>query len=178
MRRGCLIAPLAVLALCLAGGALAWFVALPAVRRDVRGEIEDGVAAEVARRIPPTPGLGVAPGTYVVTEDQLQAGLRANAEDDGLANLVVRLSPTGVALGFATRGQSATYTGRPAAANGRLVLRDMATTNDALAVLLPPDDLGRAIADAVNGYLAANDLRLQSVALGDGTLTLTTAPAP
>ena len=177
MRRGCLFALLALPGLCLAVGAFAWFVALPGIRDDIRGGVEDGIATEVARRLPPTPGLGVAPGTYRLTEEDLLTGLRANAEGANLDDLVLRLAPEGIELDFSARGQTATYAGRPAAADGRLLLRDMATDNAALALLLPPADLGRAIAGAVNGYLAANRLRLQSVESTDGAVTLTTVPA-
>jgi len=180
VRRGCLIAAGVLLLLCVGVAALGWFVGLPAVRGGIRDGIEDGVATEVADLIPATPGLGVAPGAYVVTEEELERRLRAggNVQTDNPDDLVVRLSPAGLEIGFTAQGQNVTYTGRLAAEDGRLVLRDMDTNNEGLAFVLPPDELGRAIAGAVNGYLAANNLRLESVEPAAGAVTLVTAAAP
>ena len=74
-----------------------------------------------------------------------------------------------------TRGPSFSYTGLPAAENGRLVMRDMHVDNRVLGFLLTPGALGNAIEDAVNDYLSDNGLRLNAVQLSNGTLTLTTA---
>lgn len=177
MRRGCLIAVGVLLLLCLGVVALGWFVGLPAVRDGFRDTIEESVAEEVAQRIPATPGAGVAPGTYTITQRELETSLRANLQTDDPDDLVVRLLPSGVELGFTTRGQEVIYTGRLAAEEGRLVLNDMETNNEGLAFVLPPDDLGRAIADAVNRYLAANALRLDAVETTEGAVALTIAPA-
>ena len=179
MRRGCLIAAGVLLLLCVGVAALGWFVGLPSVRGGIRDGIEQGFATEVAGVIPATPGLGVAPGGYTVTEEELERRLRAggNVRTDNPNDLVVRLSPVGIELGFTAQGQDVTYTGRLAAEAGRLALRDMETDNPGLAFVLPPDDLGGAIADAVNAYLAANGLRLESIEPTDGAVTLTTAAA-
>lgn len=177
MRRGCLIAGGVLLLLCLGVAALGWFVGLPAVRDGFRDTIEESVAEEVAQRIPATPGVGVAPGTYTITQRELEASLRQNLQTDDPDDLVVRLRPSGIELGFTTRGQEVTYTGRLAAEEGRLALNDMETNNEGLAFVLPPDDLGRAIADAVNRYLAANDLRLDAVETTEGAVVMTTAAA-
>lgn len=184
MRRGCLIGIGALLLLCLGVGALGWFVGLPALRGGLRDGIADGIATAVVQRLPATPGVGVAPGTYTITERELQASLLANSGGRaatpaaGDADLLVRLTPAGVEIGVSSQGQDARYRGRLAAADGRLVLPDLTVDNDALALFLPPSDLARAIADGVNRHLAANDLRLQSVIPTDGAVTLVTAPTP
>lgn len=177
MRRGCLFGTGILLLICVGVGAHFWFVALP----DVRSTIREGI--EVARRLPPTVGSGVAPGTYTITERDLQQSLLASTGDAdatpaaGAADILLRLPPAGVEIGIAAQGQDATYRGRLAVADGRLLLPDLAVDNDVLALFLPPSDLAAAIADGVNRHLAANDLRLEAVSPTDGAVTLTTAPA-
>lgn len=183
MRRGCLLGTGVLLLLCLGLGAVAWFAGLPALRGGLQDGIADGIATAVVDRLPPSPGLGVAPGTTTITERDLQASLLANAGDRdatpaaGDADILLRLTPAGVEIGISAQGQDATYRGRLAAEDGRLVLPDLAVDNDVLALFLPPADLAAAIADGVNRHLAANDLRLESVTPTDGAVTLTTAPA-
>jgi hypothetical protein len=67
-----------------------------------------------------------------------------------------------------------TYSGFPVAANGRLEMTNMESSEGFLDFLFPADELGKAIEDAVNTYLAQNNLQLDAVELADGELTLVT----
>ena len=177
LRRGGLFSSVAVLGLCVIACAVTWFVGVPAFQDAVREDVEDGVATEVARRIPRTARGAAQPGSYVITQESLRRQLMAEAEDTNAQDVVLQITPSGLELGFTTRGQDVTYSGTPVAEDGRLVIRDIQTDTDWLGFILPADDLAQAIEDGVNGYLAENRLRLDAVELGDGAMTLTTGPA-
>ena len=174
-RRGLLIGAGAVLGFCLLGCILVFVAGLPAFRDEVRDGVHDAVATEVARQIPPISGGAAQPGTYTLTDADLEASLRENLDEneDDEQDLIVRILPTHVEIGITSQGQDAIYTGVPAAEDGELVMQDMDTDNGFVSFLLPPDTIAGAIEDAVNDYLTANNLRLDSVTLSDGELTLT-----
>jgi len=173
-RRGCLVGAVGLLGLCVLGVALGWLVVLPRAREGIRGEVADGVGTEIAGQIA---AAGAAePGRHVISARSLEDRLRGQVEGDNVENLVVRITPAGVAFGFSPRGETATYTGVPVAEGGRLVLDDMAVSNGTLGLFLRPADVGAAIADGVNRYLDEHGLRLEAVELGEGELTLVTVP--
>lgn len=173
----------AMLLLCVGGWAFLTYVTLPRVREGAGGALADGVGTEVARRLSGTPGEAIAAGTTVITAAELERALAGTlgpgGAGGGVQNLTIEFTPAGVALGIrAEGGQTATYTGLPAVEDGRLVLRDMRSDSDLLDLFLPADDLGRAIADGVNRTLAADNLVLEGIELGDGQIELQTAPTP
>lgn len=178
MRRGCLIGLIGVIGLCLGGWVLLWYAGLPAVRGEVRADLVEGVGTEIARNLPAASAVGIAPGSYVITAADLEQALGANFTGGGsVQGLSIDISPAGVSLGItAEGGQAATYTGVPATADGRLILRDMRSDNEVLEFFLPAQELGQAIADGVNQALAADRLILEGVELSDGRIELRTAP--
>lgn len=153
-------------------------VGLPRLRDELRESVRDAVATEVARQIPDLPGVGVEPGIYVITEQSLEASIRENAEGNDAENWEVRITPAGVTFGVVSRGREAVYSGVPAAEEGRFVMREMDASSRVFAFILSPDDLGEAIAGAVNQYLDRNGLLLESLVLEPGQMTLTTVAAP
>jgi hypothetical protein len=174
-RRGCLIAVSSLLGLCLIACVLGWFVGIPRLRDAIKDDVEGAVGTEVARRLAPAGGTP-APGTYVITEQDLTERLRAESDED-TQDVEVRIDPVGIEVVLPTEGQEFTYSGRPTAEDGRLVVRGMEANNDAIEFFFPPDDVAEAIEDGVNDYLAANALRLAALELGEGQMTLTTEPA-
>lgn len=170
MRRGLLFGGLGFVLLCVLCCALTFVVALPRFRDGFEEGVRDAVGTETARQIPS------APGTYTITEESLQTSLRESADDDS-DDLVVEITPSGMRLGISNSGQDATYTGLPIAVDGRFEMHDMDSNSQLLGFFLSPDDLGNAIEEAVNEYLVANGLRLESVELEDGSMTLTTVAA-
>jgi len=179
MRRGCLFGMLGLLGLCVVGCGLLYFLALPEVRDEAQESLRDAIGSEVAVLIPATPDAGAAPGRYVLTQQELQRSLQANLGGDGVDDIAIRISPVGLELAVSTQGdQDATYTGLPTAENGRLVMQDMESDSRFLNFIVPAGDLGEAIDEAVNDYLAVNGLRLEAVELAEGELTLETVATP
>lgn len=153
------------------------FVTVPLVvtRSLLPRAIRHGLNTEVARQLRATPGRGVAPGSYQITEQELQQSLRGSTDSRSVNNIFVHLTPAGIAIGLTSGNRSFTYSGAPAVENGQLVMRNMHVDSRVLGFFLTPGAFGNAIEDAVNNYLAENGLRLAAVQLGNGTLTLTTA---
>lgn len=136
----------------------------------------DGAPATPGAHSPPaTPSVGVTSTTYRFTEEQLRESFGASiGAADGL---VVRLSPVGIEIDISSQGQNATYRSGLAVEDGRLILPAMTSDNGILALFLPPDDLARIIAGAVNTSFAADGRRLESVTPTDGAVALTAGPA-
>ena len=92
--------------------------------------------------------------------------------------LVIELAPSGITFQISTNSdQDLTYSGRPEVVDGKLRMTDMEASQGFLDWIFPADDLGEAIEDAVNNYLAENNLQLESLELTDDALTLETVPA-
>jgi hypothetical protein len=170
-RRGLWIGVAAVVGFCILGCVLVFVAGVPAFRNEVRDGLHDAVATEVARQIPTATGGVAQPGSYTLDAASLQAGLRQNLEDDDEA-LIVRLTTVQIEVGITSQGQDAFYTGTPVAEDGELEVQEMTTENGLVRFLLPPDTIAASIEDPVNDYLAANNLRLDRLELGDGEMTL------
>lgn len=168
-----------ILGLCVLSCAAIFFLGIPAVREGLRDEIEQSVSTEVAQQIPAPPGGEAQPGEYTITEESLQTSLRGNLDEEGdsAGDVFVDITPTGIEIGIISRGQTATYGGVPIAENGRFVVRDAESSSRFLSFLLPSDEFGEALEDAVNNYLTDNSLELSALELTDGAIVLTTVPA-
>lgn len=168
-----------MLGFCVLGCVLLLVAGLPAFRDEVHDGVHDAVATEVARQIPPATSGSAQPGTYTLTAADLQAALRQNLDDDESddQDLIIRITTVQVEVGITSQGQDAIYTGTPVANDGRLDMQDMDTDNGFVGFLLPPDTIAGAIEDAVNDHLAANNLRLDSVELGEEEMTLVVSAA-
>jgi hypothetical protein len=173
-RRGLLIGAGAVLGFCLLGCVLVFVAGIPAFRNEVRDGVHDTVATEVARQIPPATGGTAQPGSFTLTAASLQTSLRQNLDEDedDEQSLIVRITTEQVEIGITSQGQDAIYTGTPVAEGGEMKMRDMTTDNGLVKFVLPPGTIANAIEDAVNDYLASNNLRLDAVLLADGEMTL------
>lgn len=181
MRRGCLVATVVIVGLCIGGWVLLWYAGLPRLRGGIQEGLAEGIGTEIATRFSATPSAAGG-GSYVVTAAELEQALGGGTAGDGpgggVEGLDVDISPTGFALGVRTAGgQAATYRGVPAAADGRLVVREMRGDSDLLEVFLPAADLAAAIEDGVNRSLAAEGLILEAVELRAGEIALRTTAA-
>lgn len=175
-RRGLWIGVAAVLSFCILACILVFVAGIPAFRNEVRDGLHDAVATEVTLQIPTASGGVAQPGAYTLSATSLEAGLRQNLEDDDNA-LIVRITTVQIEVGITSQGQDALYTGTPVADGGELNMREMTTGNSLVSFLLPPETIAGAIEDAVNDYLAANNLRLDALELGDGEMTLVVSSA-
>lgn len=175
-RRGLWIGVAAVLSFCILACVLVFVAGIPAFRNEVRDGLHDAVATEVTLQIPTASGGVAQPGAYTLSATSLEAGLRQNLEDDDNA-LIVRITTVQIEVGITSQGQDALYTGTPVADGGELNMREMTTGNSLVSFLLPPETIAGAIEDAVNDYLAANNLRLDALELGDGEMTLVVSSA-
>jgi len=177
MRRGCFLTVVILLVLCLVACGLGYFVGIPRVRDSAREGMEDAISTTVAEQIPATGGIA-QPGTYEITEDELQAEISGNVDVQNVNDLVIDLAPSGITFRITTNGdQDLTYTGRPEVVDGQLRMEDMEASEGFLDWIFPADDLGEAIEDAVNNHLAENNLELESLDLTNEALTLETVAA-
>ncbi len=174
MRRGCLFGIGAVLLLCVVTLGLGIFVALPRVRDAVRDSAAEALATEIAVQLPPAATPSAA--TYVIREDALNANLRQRVAGLDIADeITVTITPAYLQLRLVANERATTYTGRAAAAGGRLEVTDM-TADGMYAFFLSASAAASILEDAVNGYLAAQRLQLTDVTLGEGILTLQVQP--
>lgn len=172
MRRGCLISLVVLLGLCVLCTGGAYFVGLPQLRDAVGEGFEDAMSTEVAQRLAPNPRTTPAPGTYTITEASLRESLQAEAEEGSVEDVIIRITPAEIEFGFTTGEQDVSYSGGVAAEDGKLVLTDFESNNDALEFIFPADRMAEAIEDAVNNYLEENNLRLADVTLAEGEMIL------
>jgi hypothetical protein len=177
VRKGCLYGVIGVLGLCIVACALGYLVGLPRLRENVREPLEEVVGTQIARQIAPNPGVRPAPGTYVISENDLNDGLQAEVDrTDLFDDVAVTLAPDGFDLRFTTNDTDVTYTGDIAAVDGRLEVTEI-NADGWMTTFLPASEVRKALENVINDYLTANDLRLADAELGDGTLTLTTEAA-
>jgi hypothetical protein len=178
MKRGCFISAVALLGLCLVGCAVVYFVAIPRVRDSARDGVRDAIGTTVAQQIPSDSTGAAEPGAYTITEADIQAQITENMDVSNVDDLVIQITPTGLEFGVQTdSNQNLSYTGVPVVENGLLRMRGMEASDGVMDWIFPAEDLGTAIEDAVNNYLAQHSLRLESLHLADGEMTLVTVPA-
>lgn len=176
MRRGCLFGAGGLLVLCLLLCGVGYFVGLPRFQEQVSDTIDYSISTVVAEQIPAVGGAA-APGQYVLTQQEIQDSIAANIEGN-VQDLIIRIDESGITFGLiAEQGAETTYSGVPTVENGRLVMSNMKTTDGFLDFFYPADKLGNAIERAVNDYLAANNLGIQSLTLAQGELRLNTVAA-
>lgn len=175
MKKGCLIGTVGLLALCLVGCGLGFFVGLPRIRENAREELRDAISTEVANQIPAGSSGVAEPGSYTFTAAELQRSLAESFQTSTIDDIVIRIDASGIAFGFKTSGgRETTYSGLPIAENGRLKMTKMDATDSILDFVIPATDLGKAIEDAVNNYLAANNLKIDTLTLTEGEITFDT----
>jgi hypothetical protein len=150
-----------------------FFVTIRGVRSEIEDSLQDGMGTIVAGRIGETGAA--APGTYVITEDEILGQIEQQLESDGanIENLVVRIKPGNrVEIGFDSEGQGVTYDGTLSVENGELRVNGMEASNGLLNFLVPGGRVASGIEDGVNDYLFANNLTLASISTEPGALTL------
>lgn len=173
MKRILLILVGLLLALCVVCVGLGYFVAIPKVKDGVEDGVNEAVATNVA---PLIAGIGVAPepGTYTLTEDQVNQQILATGAD--LKDLRLEITPTGLELHFGEQGQNLAYTAQVSAVDGKIHI-ETADLTGIPSWIVPASAISRGVEDGINTYLAEHNLIVTSVTLQDGSMTLVLADA-
>ena len=176
MRRGCLIVVFVLLFLCIAGTGFVYFFAVPRVRDNAQEGVRNAIGTQVAEQIPIGLSNVVEPGSYSLTAAELQQTLRDNVSVSSLDDIVIRIDQAGLELGIISNGSESKYTGLPTLQDGKLVMENMSASDRYLEFIFPAQDLGDAVEEAINGYLTANNLKIEKLTLVDGEILLETIP--
>jgi hypothetical protein len=178
MKRGCCISVIVLFLICVIGVILLWFVGRPWLQDQAQEGIRDAISTAVAEQIPAPPSGTIEPGTYTLTEAALQQEINASLDAQNVDDLVIDITPTGLSIELVAEGdQDIRYSGTPTAVGGLLVMTNMEASDSFLEWFLPADDLGDAIEEAVNTYLANNNLTLADLDMTDTELVLVTESA-
>jgi len=175
-RRGCLIALGAFAGLTLLCCVLGWFVAIPRLRDSVSEGISDELSTQIAGQLDDVPGE-IGPGQTTLQVTDLRQAIDANLDSSTASDFDISVDQQGINIGFVSNNQEVGYSGRPVAQDGELVIEDMTVDNEVLGFFLPADRAAGIIESSVNGYFAARDLEIESIALGNDEITFTTVPA-
>ncbi len=156
--RGCLITLGVFALLTLVCCGLLVFVGVPRARDAVETGIAEGLGTQIADQLPAT---DLQPGTYPISMTALERELSRTVDTEGVQGITLTGVGDRIELGVEVDAeQTLTYTGRPVAQNGQLVMEDMSVNSDFLRYVLPADDLGDAIERGVNDYFAARGLQI------------------
>jgi hypothetical protein len=118
-------------------------------------------------------------GIVVLTEDQINRSIRSNRADyEPLKDLRVRIRPDDVKVAFSIYGVDGSVVGTLDVVDGRIVIVDSALESDVdVDRVLDLEPIADGAENAINEYLAENDLRATDIDLADNTVTITTEPA-
>ena len=145
MRRGCLFGVTGVLGLCVIACVLLYVVGLPRLRENAREPLEEAVGTQIARQIAPNPGIAPGPGTYVISADDLNAGLRDElGESEYFDEVAVVFAADGFTVRFTANERDTTYHGNVTATDGRLEVTDM-TDDGVMTFFFPASEVRKAL---------------------------------
>jgi hypothetical protein len=118
-------------------------------------------------------------GIVVLTEDQINRSIRSNRADyEPLKDLRVRIRPDDVKVAFSIYGVDGSVVGTLDVVDGRIEIVDSALESDVdVDRVLDLEPIADGAENAINEYLAENDLRATDIDLADNTVTITTEPA-
>jgi hypothetical protein len=153
------------------------FVFLPRFHEAIENEVTTVLSTEVAdaigNQVPD--GANVEAGTYRISLTDLQRQIVGGSENLQVEGMVLRGDGGDIVLGFEVTNASAEYRFTPVANGGALELTNMRGEGGVVQQLLAPEALGGAIERSVNGYLDAQGLTLQDVAVEGDELVLVLA---
>jgi hypothetical protein len=176
---GCIMGLIAFSLICVLGVVLAGLaIGRPYLTDAVGDELGRALATEVVRELNAQAGAaGIAPGTYVIRSDEINAELAANAERfEPIENPRVQIDPDGMEITFEVYGLKGSYQGMVEAEQGQIVVTDIDASGTA-AQIISAGDVREIVEVELNRYFANNNLEVERVELGDGTLTVEAVPA-
>ena len=176
---GCLMGFVAFTVICILSAVFGGLVVgRPLLENAVGDELEEVIATQVVRELDASvTTAGRAPGTYVISAEEINDELAAHAKDyEPLENPTVTIDHDGLEIRFKVYGLESSYRGMVDAERGRIVLTDV-QADGAASQVLSAGDVKEIVEDELNGYFEREGLTVESVELGDGVLTVVTAPA-
>lgn len=159
------------LLLCVGGVAYAFLQVGPGLRDSIRDITSTQVADQLG-------DASASPGTYVITADDLTAGLsRQLAADGGTAGAAeVTIDPSGVEVRVDLGGQTVSYRAGLAVADGVIRIIDAEADAGIIGNVLPAGWIAGGLEDGLDAWFSANGLTVTAVELGDGQVEITTEP--
>jgi hypothetical protein len=180
-RKGCLIAVGTIAGLLLLCCVVLWFVGIPRLQDQIADSVSEALGTEVAQQLDTqldVPGGELEAGTYTISVADLQRELDSNVDDSSsTSDFVIAVDSTGIEIGFTSGTQDFGYSGRPVAENGEIRIDDMEVNNSTLGFIMPADKVATMIEDAINGYFSERGLEIESIQLGNDTITVTAVEA-
>lgn len=173
-RRTALIVILSVVSLCLLvclGGAV---YAFTQIGPGIRGSVSGLTSTEVAAQLDQAGSAG--PGTYVITDEELTAGITGQLADDSgdIQAVEVIIDPAGIEIIVDLGGQTAGYRAGLAVEGGEIRLTNAEADAGIIGNLIPTDWVAGGLEDGLNAYFRTNDLNVTAVDLFDGRVEITT----
>ncbi len=172
---GCLMGLAAIGIVCVVAGILGWQLLARPYARDLT---HDRLEAAAATQVVAIGTLPVPPsGRVTITDEQVNRALQANPDRYApLEDPTLTFAPSRVQVAFDLYGTRSTYTAGLAVANGSLTLVN-GKVNGPAGRVLTADDAAAIVEQQLAALLARSDRRVTGVGLGDGTLTIETAPS-
>jgi hypothetical protein len=164
--------------ICALTAILAGFVVGQPLLEDAIGdELEEVVATQVSRELDASAAATpLAAGVYVIHAEEINRALAADPDAyDPIEDLVLTISPDGLAISFDVFGLNSSYRGMVEVRRGRVVLTDVDASGAAEQVL-SAGEVREIVERELNDYFARNDLTIERIELGDGTLTVVAVP--
>jgi hypothetical protein len=176
---GCLMGLIAFGVICALTAVLFGLViGRPLLEDAVGEELGEAVATQIVRELDGT-SAGATPlaaGTYVIDAAEINRELAADPDAyDPIENPVLTIAPDGLEISFEVYGLESSYRGMVEVQRGRLVLTDV-EAEGAAARLISADEVRQIVERELNAYFERNDLTIERLELGDGTLTVVAVP--
>ena len=162
---GVLLFALTVAALLVAN----WYIK-PMVRDAAVADLREGVQSEVAIQI--NSQIQDAPtGEVVISQTEINQRIDATGNLGPIDDVDVVITPAGLEVALAAYGLSGDYDAQVVERDGAIALEG-GSLDGPLAFVVPDGDLESAVNSEIAAALASSGYRVDSVALGDGELTL------
>jgi hypothetical protein len=146
-----------------------WYIK-PMVKDMAVSDLRDGVQSEVATQIEAQ--LADAPeGEVVITEAEINDRIDATGNLGPIDTVDVEITPTGLEVALSAYGLSGDYDAQLIEQDGAVALEG-GSLGGPLSFVVPDGDLASAVNAEIAAAIAASGYRVDSVALGDGTMTL------
>jgi hypothetical protein len=150
-----------------------WFFGIPRLQDNIADSISHELSTEVANQLDSSAG-NLQPGTHTISVAQLQSQIDQNLDDSSTSDFGISVDANGIEVGFTSGTQDFSYSGKPVAEDGKLVIEDMETSSGWLGRIMPADKVANIIEDGINDYFAARNQEIQSIQLGNDKITFTT----